>query len=60
MSRFIVGTYSTIFLSCGFEKRKKKNIAALINGDQEKTVHLEQAKGNAYTRPRTIYQKWVY
>ena len=49
-----------IFLSCGFEKRKKKNIAALINGDQEKTVHLEQAKGNAYTRPRTIYQKWVY
>ena len=41
-------------------KKGKKYIAALINGDQEKTVHLEQAKGNAYTRPRTIYQKWVY
>lgn len=36
-------------------KREKKHRS--FNRDQEKTVHLEQAKRNAYTRPRTIYQK---
>ena len=53
MNRFIVRYFYRVAL-----KKEKKH--RRLKGDQEKTVHLEQAKRNAYTRPRTIYEKRVY
>ena len=46
------------FYRVASKKEKKKNSS--FNRDQEKTVHLEQAKRNVYTRPSTIYQKRVH
>ena len=38
--------------------KKQKNTSQLR--DQEKTVHLKQAKRDAFTRPSTYHQKRVY